>query len=129
MDINRELEGLIEKYNIDRHYPAYRESRRACGYLCEWIRKLANEEGEFLFISMDEYVLWLINIWGGNASNISNLYIDNVKELEIHEEEIKGKTLYVVAMTRTVEILHWLWRHGYHAESVYDILENEGICV
>lgn len=129
MDIDRELEGLIEKYNIDRHYPAYRESRRACEYLREWIQKLAHEKGEFLFISMDEQVLRLINIWGRKASNISVLYINNVKELEIHEEEIKEKRLYVAAMTRTVEILHWLWRHSYNAKSVYDILENEGIYV
>lgn len=129
MDIDRELEGLIEKYNIDRHYPAYRESRRACEYLCEWIQKLANEKGEFLFISMDEQALRLINTWGKKASNISALYITDVKELGIHEEEIKDKSLYVVAMTRTVEILHWLWRHSYNAESVYDILENEEIYV
>lgn len=129
MDIDRELEGLIEKYNIDRHYPAYRESRQACEYLREWIGKLADEKEDFLFISTDEQVQWLINVWGGKASNISILSINNVKELELHEEEIKEKRLYVVAMTRTVEILHWLWRHGYQAESVYDILENEGIYV
>lgn len=129
MDIDRELEGLIEKYNIDRHYPAYRESRRACEYLRGWIQKLSDEKKEFVFITMDEQVLWLINVWGKKAPNISSLYITNVKELEIHEEEIKEKKLYVVAMTRTVEILHWLWRHSYHAESVYDILENEGIYV
>lgn len=129
MDIDRELEGLIEKYNIDRHYPAYRESRRACEYLREWIQELANEKREFLFISMDEGALRLINIWRRKASNISVLYINDVKELEIHEEEIKEKRLYVAAMTRTVEILHWLWRHSYNAESVYDILESEGIYV
>ncbi len=129
MDIDRELEKLIEKYNIDRHYPAYRESKRACEFLHGWIQKLADEKEKFLFISMDEYVLRLINIWGSKASNMSGLYISNVKELEIHEEEIKGKKLYVAAMTGTIEILHWLWRHGYHAESVYDILENEGIYV
>lgn len=42
---------------------------------------------------------------------------------------MKGKKLYVVSFTRSIEILHWLWRHGYNAESVYDVLEDEGICL
>lgn len=130
MDIDRELEALIEKYSIDRHYPAYRVSRRACGYMSAWLERLAAGKDKALFISMDEQALRLIETWGGGVSyNISTLYIGNVEELDAHKDEFKGKKLYVVSLTRTVGILHWLWRHGYNAESVYDIMEDEGIYV
>lgn len=33
LSINQQLEHLIEKYNLDRHYPAYRTSRHACAFL------------------------------------------------------------------------------------------------
>lgn len=123
MDINYELEMLIEKYNIDRHYPAYRISRQACGYLRGWVQKLADDEGEFLFIGMDKWALELIKRWGA-GDNINILFIGNVNELADHAEELKMKKLYVLSFTRTIEILHWLWRNHYTAESVYDILEN-----
>lgn len=126
MDINQELEILIEKYNIDMHYPAYRSSRQACGYLRKWVQKLADDEGEFLFIGMDEWALKLIKRWG-ERDNINILIIRNVDELGNHVEELKMKKIYVVSFTRTVEVLHWLWRNNYNAESVYDILENEQI--
>ena len=29
LDIDKELERIIEKYELDRHYPAYRVSRQA----------------------------------------------------------------------------------------------------
>lgn len=123
MDINREVDVLIEKYNIDRHYPAYRISRQACDYLRGWTQKLADDEGEFLFIGMDKWALELIKRWGA-GDNIKILLIGNVNELVDHAEELKTKKLYVLSFTRTIEILHWLWRNHYTAESVYDILEN-----
>lgn len=130
MDINFELEKLIEKYGIDRHYPAYRASRRACGYMREWLKKLVGGKEEVLFISMDIQALKLIKIWqGGVSGDVGTLHIESVDELDSHEGDLKGKKLYVVSMTRTVEILHWIWRHGYNAESVYDIMEDEGICM
>lgn len=67
MDIDSRLEELIEKYGIDRHYPAYRASRKACGYMRDWLDKLAGDEREFMFISMDEQALRLIKLWVGGG--------------------------------------------------------------
>lgn len=126
MDINQEVEILIEKYSIDRHYPAYRASRRACDYIQTWVQKLDADGEESLFIGMDEQALRLIKGWGAGDS-INVLLIKSVDELESHTEELGAKQLYVVSYTNTIEILHWLWRNHYQAVSVYDVLENEQI--
>lgn len=132
MDIDKELEQIIEKYNLDRHYPAYRTSRRACDFLEKWVRRLAEGKEKILFLSMDEYALKLIDGWA-RAENINTLFVEALGELEkdtgrgYSDELQRTDKIFVVSYTRTIEILHWLWRHGFQAESVYDILENEQI--
>lgn len=132
LDIDKELERLIEKYKLDRHYPAYRTSRRACSFIKKWVKQLGGIEKEILFLGMDEYALKLIGGWA-YARNVDTILIESVEELEKdtrkgYFERLKGADeIYVVSYTRTIEILHWLWRHDFHAESVYDILENEQI--
>ncbi len=126
MDINQELEKLIEKYNLDRHYPAYRKSKQACEFLRKWIQELADDEKEFLFIGMDDRALKLINRWK-IQDNINVLLIKNVDDLQNYINDLKIKKIYIVSFTRTTEILHWLWRNNCDAESVYDVLENEHI--
>lgn len=126
MNINQELELLIEKYNIDRHYPAYRVSKRACDYLRKWVQKLADGKEDILFIGMDDKALKLIQGWGARDS-IEILFINNVDELNSHVKDLMTKKIYVASFTRTVEILHWLWKNDFVAESIYDILEKEQI--
>lgn len=127
MDIEQELERLIEKYKVDKHYPAYRTSRRACAYINKWIRDLSNAEKTVLFISMDERALHLIRNWS-TGNNISTLQISSVKELSEHMEKMQNTDkIYIVSYSKTIEILHWLWRHNFQAESVYDMLENQHI--
>jgi hypothetical protein len=131
LDIDKELEQIIEKYNLDRHYPAYRTSRRACDFLEKWVRRLAEGKEKILFLGMDEHALKLIDGWA-RAGNINTLFIESLKELEKDtggylEELQRADKVFVVSYTRTIEILHWLWRHGFQAESLYDILENERI--
>lgn len=126
-DIERELESIIEKYNLDRHYPAYRTSRQACAYIKKWIASLSDNGSKSLFIGMDERALKLINSWI-IGDNVSTLQISSVEKLDNHMEELQNTDkIYVVSYTRTIEILHWLWRHDYHAESIYDVLENQHI--
>ncbi len=127
LDINDELEKIIEKYNLDRHYPAYKESRRACDYIYKWIKALSHTGKKSLFIGMDEHALKLINNWGAD-SKISTLLVCSVEKLKSFTGILENADkLYIVSYTRTIELLHWLWEHGYQAESIYDILENEGI--
>ena len=38
LDIDKELERIIEKYELDRHYPAYRVSRQASNFIRKWVR-------------------------------------------------------------------------------------------
>lgn len=128
LDINNELEQIIEKYNLDRHYPAYRVSGRACNYLHKWIEKISRDSKSFLFISMDQHALKLIDSWAGGDKKISTLLIGSVDELSGLINKLSNvDKLYIVSYSRTVEILHWLWEHGFQAESIYDILENENI--
>lgn len=132
MDIDKELEQIIETYNLDRHYPAYRVSRQACDFLQKWVKRLAGEKKTILFLGMDEHALKLIAGWA-RAENIHTLFIESLEKLE----KDKGKNgiemlneadaIYVVSYSRTIELLHWLWRHDFQAESVYDILESEQI--
>lgn len=126
LDIDMELEELIEKYDLDRHYPAYRPSRRACDYMHKWIKELSNSDKVFLFIGMDEHALKIIEDWGETekTKNINTLLIGAVEELRDLAEELEGRVIYIVSYTRTTEILHWIWEHGYQAESIYDKLEN-----
>lgn len=132
MDIDKELEQIIEKYNLDRHYPAYRASRRACEFLKKWVERLAEEKKKILFLGMDEYALKLIDGWA-QAENINAVFMESLEKMERDTEERyieklqRADELYVISYSRTIEILHWLWRHGFQAESVYDILENERI--
>ncbi len=131
LDIDKELESIIETYNLDRHYPAYRTSRWACDFIQKWVKRLANEEEKFLFVGMDEHALRLISNWA-QADNVDILFISTVEELENNTRGGFGRLenadkIYVVSYSRTIEILHWIWRHGFQAESVYDILENEQI--
>lgn len=81
----------------------------------------------FLFISMDERALQLIRGWAAE-DNVKILFIYSLDELDNYTERFQnfGK-IYIVSYTRTIEILHWFWRHDLHAESVYDVLENEHI--
>ncbi len=127
LDIDKELERIIEKYELDRHYPAYRVSRQASNFIRKWVRGLAETGREVLFLSMDEHALKLISGWA-RTENIRTLLIGAPKELENHKEILSdANKIYIVSYTGTIELLHWLWRHGFQAESVYDILENEGI--
>lgn len=127
LNINQELEHIIEKYHLDRHYPAYRLSKRACGYISGWIGRLSGTGNTYLFIGMDEHALKMINSWS-KGKNIGILLIEAVQELDglIGKLE-KADGIYVVSYSNTVEILHWFWRHGLDAESIYDVLENAGI--
>lgn len=126
-DINRELEQIIEKYNLDVHYPAYRTSKQACAFLKDWIEGLSNTEDTFLFISMDEYALQLIRGWI-IGDNISTLKISSLEDLAEYTVKLQNvDRIYIVSYTRTIEILHWLWRHDFQAESVYDVLENHHV--
>lgn len=127
MDINHELEQIIEKYNLDAHYPAYRTSRMACAFIKNWIEKLSGIKDTFLFISMDECALQLINGWS-IGDNISTLWISSLGDLAEYIMKLQNvDRIYIVSYTRTIEILHWLWRHDFRAESVYDVLENHHI--
>lgn len=127
LDIDVELEKIIEKYNLDRHYPAYRVSIQAEAYLKNWIETLSEMTAKVLFITIDDSVLWMIRGWTTNE-NVSALQISSVEELDDHIVQLESASkIYIAAYTRTVEILHWLWRHDFHAESVYDILENQHI--
>ena len=126
-DIDQELESIIEKYNLDRHYPAYRTSRQACAYIKKWIASLSDNGSTFLFIGMDERALRLINSWI-TGDNISTLQISSVEELDNHMERLQNTDkIYATSYTRTIEILHWLWRHDFQAQSIYDMLENQHI--
>lgn len=129
MDINHELEQIIEKYDLDRHYPAYRASRQACAFMKNWLEVLSDTKGTFLFISMDDYALQLIRGWiVGEGSNISTLKITSPEDLAEYIVKLQNvDKIYIVSYTRTIEILHWLWRHDFVAESVYDVLENHHI--
>lgn len=123
-DIDTELEKIIEKYRLDRHYPAYRVSRQACEYIRKWIKNLSGFDNKILFITMDNSVFWMIRSWT-KGENISVFQVSAVEELDDHIVQLKNADkVYIVAYTRTVEILHWLWRHDLEAESVYDMLEN-----
>lgn len=132
LDIDKEIEEIIERHNLDRHYPAYRMSRRACDFIQKWVKRLTIEESKFLFVGMDEHTLKLISNWA-QADNVDTLLICSVEELErdtgkgYFERLVNADKIYVVSYSRTIEILHWLWRHDFQAESVYDILENEQI--
>ena len=127
LNINQYLEQIIEKYNLDRHYPAYRISRQACVYIEKWIRNLSDMEETFLFIGMDERALQLIRGWS-TGDSIKILLVSSVKELDDYIERLRDfNKIYIVSYTKTIEILHWIWRHDLQAESVYDILENEYI--
>lgn len=126
-DIDYELEQIIEKYNLDRHYPAYRTSRLACTFIKNWIEKLSNAKDTFLFISMDSYALQLIRGWiiGDNISTLRIYSIEGLAEYTVKLQSVDR--IYIVSYTRTTEILHWLWRHDFRAESVYDVLESHQI--
>jgi hypothetical protein len=127
MDINEELESIIKKYRLDRHYPEYRNARKACIYLKKWIEELSELKDSVLFVSMDEYALNLIRSWANN-SNIRTLLIKTTEELDDHKIEFeKASCIYVASYSRTNGILHWFWRNEYEAESVYDLLESENI--
>lgn len=76
---------------------------------------------------MDEHALDLIQHWATNR-NINTLYIAAVEDLENFKDDLmKADKLFIISYTRTIEILHWIWKHNLEAESVYDILENEQI--
>lgn len=127
LDIDSELEKIIEKYQLDRYYPAYRVSRQACEYIRKWVNNLHELDKKILFITMDNSVLWMIRSWA-MGENISVFQISAVEELNGHIMQLQyADKIYIIAYTRTVEILHWLWRHDFEAESVYDILENRQI--
>lgn len=127
LDINHELEQIIEKYNLDIHYPAYRTSRLACAFMKNWIEELSDAKDTFLFIGMDEYALQLIRGWIV-GDNISTLKISSLEDLTGYFVKLQDvDRIYIVSYTRTIEILHWLWRHDFRAESVYDVLENHHI--
>lgn len=127
LDITNELEQIIEKYNLDAHYPAYRTSRLACAFMKNWIEELSDTKDTFVFISMDEYALQLIRGWtiGDNISTIKISSLEDLSEYIVRLQNVDR--IYIVSYTRTIEILHWLWRHDFRAESVYDVLENHHI--
>lgn len=129
LDINHELEQLIEKYDLDRHYPAYRTSRQACAFLKNWIQELSDTKDTILFIGMDAYALQLIHGWT-TGNNISILRVSGLEDLAGCMVKLQNvDRIYVVSYAWTIEILHWLWRHDFRAESVYDVLENHHIYV
>lgn len=126
-DIDKELDQIIEKYDLDRHYPAYRTSRRAYAYLRKWVEDLSQMDTRILFITMDDSVLWMLSGWAV-GENISAIQIRSVEKLDDHITKLQNvDKVYIVAYTRTIEILHWLWRNGFQAESIYDVLENQHI--
>lgn len=126
-DVDQEMEIIIEKYNLDRHYSEYRISKQACVYIRNWVENLSEQDIKILFITMDESVFWMLRGWA-MGENISVIQISSVEGLDNHIEALKNvDKVYIIAYTRTVEILHWLWRHDFQAESVYDILENQHI--
>lgn len=91
------------------------------------IADLSDNGNTVLFIGMDERALKLINSWI-IGDNISTLQIFVVEELDNEMEKLrKADKIYIVSYTRTIEILHWLWRHDFQAESIYDRLENQHI--
>ena len=99
----------------------------ACAFIKNWIEKLSNTKDTFLFISMDRYALQLIRGWI-IGDNISTLRISSLEELAEYTVKLQSvDRIYIVSYTRTIEILHWLWRHDFRAESVYDVLENHHI--
>lgn len=127
VDIDQELESIIIKYNLDRHYPVYRTSRQACAYLRKWIENLSETDTKILFITIDNSVMWMIRGWA-IRENIDVIRISSVEDLDNYISGLQNvEKVYIAAYTRTVEILHWLWRHDFQGESVYDVLENQGI--
>lgn len=128
-DIDRELENLIEKYDLDCWYPAYRISGKACALLKEWAQTIRDGQENVLFVSMDEQALHLLCGWA-HGERTGGLLIDCAAKLEDYTEKFQSfDKIYIVSFTRTMELLHWFWRHDLQAESVYDILEEQHICL
>lgn len=131
LDINAELEKIIEKYKLDRHYPAYRVHKTACDYMRRFVKELADSGESSLLICTKTHTYQLLKTWiGGDDNNVSAIRILSSESLNDYLLKLHNtEHIYVAAKSETNEILHWLWRHGFCAESVYDILEEQAVYV
>ena len=127
MDINKEIENIIEMYQLDRHYPAYRTSKAAINYMQKFVHKLSESGQRHLFICTSKKAKRMIDSWHLNDL-VRSVYIFHLEELNEYLLAMENvDSLYVVSRSREIEILHWIWRHGLEAKSVYDILEEHNI--
>ena len=133
LDIELELENIIEKYDLDRHYPAYRISMTARRYIKEMIEQFIAVGGgkSCVFITSRWEVQEWIGRWArGNTEVVSAIRISDVDSLYEYTVKLeKADHIYVASYEQTNVILHWLWEHDIEAQSLYDVLEEQHIYV
>ena len=64
MDITKELNQIIVKYELDKHYPQYRKMLKAHSILHSMMRELAEKNKKVAFIVDNDMLVTLLNHFG-----------------------------------------------------------------
>jgi len=130
MDITEALDQIIFKYHLDKYYPNYRNMYEAKKILRRLVREIVDAKERVLFVCDEKMGNDIIQGMAGDYDGISfYLYTcDDLKTLEPIRQK-RFDRVYLTSFYDAEYALKWFWQQEISCEWIYDIFEQEGLCL
>ena len=128
MDITKELNDIIIKYNLDSYYPRFRKRVYAEGLLRELFINNERHEDKVLMIASNQAdVDHVKHLLQGRPNYFFFLFKGNTGELRNDILNGKYSKFYLISLHNELQIAKFFLEIHIHLESIYDYFESRGI--
>lgn len=123
MDINKKINDIILRYQLDQYYPGFRKKLLGEAVLIKWMESMPKER--VLCVGADREDINYFSHLFYNCKKRYSYYLYS-KKTERSEEEFDY--ILVISKKAGSEMLHWCARSKRTIIFLYDYLELHGIC-
>lgn len=126
MDINKRLNDIIFKYNMDRYYPRFRKRIQAEELISKWAEKIVSEDEKVLCIGTDQTDIRYFSLMTGCYQDCFTYIKYDKRELEKVVWDLYDR-VFLISLHGSGEIELWCRQHGLKCENLYDCFACAGI--
>lgn len=130
MNIDEELNEIIFKYHLDRHYPHYRNMYESEKILRNVVKNIIQYGKKAIFVGNDSTEIEIIRNMSKDNENIDFLDYDR-KDISLEQLESicwqDYEEIYLISYYGAEYAERWFRMHSIKYAWIYDIFEKEGI--
>ena len=125
MNIDLELEHIIERYKLDRHYPMYQKVKKATEIIRTLMERESKSGQSIAVVGNDMVALRMIEGWNAGKCGIQFLKYNAVDDQEIQKTDWNVfDKIYIVSYEAAGDLLQYFSEKKIRFEWIYAILEN-----